>query len=160
MPHLPQARCGQGGFAGRTRVACGALGWSDPARAGAEAEQPGWEKDRSRHQHLAQDRCARRQDRGGARTVVPGTGWRLAMDIILLWTIWATAFSSPPELMALESMCRRTHPEGRITISRELLSWNERNYPAAMIICARQVEANTDEPDSPQSRHSGAKQSI
>ena len=82
------------------------------------------------------------------------------MDIILLWTIWATAFSLPPELTDLESMCRRTHPQGRITISRELLSWNERNYPAAMIICARRVEADTDEPAARQPRHSGAKQSI
>ena len=68
------------------------------------------------------------------------------MGIILIWTIWATAFTSPPQLAELERMCQDTHPEGRITISQELLSWNERHYPAAMIICARQGE--TGEPES------------
>lgn len=69
------------------------------------------------------------------------------MEIVLLWTIWATAFTAPPELDVLEQLCRRSHPDGRITISRELLSWNERHYPAAMIICARpEMKAGSAEP--------------
>ena len=65
------------------------------------------------------------------------------MDVILLWTIWATAITSPPDMEALKIMCRSTHPEGRISISSELLSWNDRRYPAAMVICSRPSDSNT-----------------
>ena len=65
------------------------------------------------------------------------------MEIILLWTIWATAITSPPDVVVLGQMCRDTHPKGRISISQESLSWNERRYPTAMIICARSAEAET-----------------
>ena len=65
------------------------------------------------------------------------------MEIILLWTIWATAITSPPDFVGLGQMCRDTHPKGQISISQELLSWNDRNYPTAMIICARPAEAKT-----------------
>lgn len=79
------------------------------------------------------------------------------MEIILLWTIWATAFSSPPDLEVLEQMCRGTHPEGRITISTEMLAWNERHYPAAMIICARKDRSgsNDEAPAEPLPRTAG-----
>ncbi len=68
------------------------------------------------------------------------------MEVILLWTIWATAITSPPDVVVLEDMCRKTHADGRITISQELLSWNDRHYPTAMIICARPGKGGT--PDS------------
>ncbi len=75
------------------------------------------------------------------------------MNIILIWTIWATAFTAPPEMGVLEQLCRQSHPQGRISVSRELLSWNERHYPAAMIICARpnaeSEESGSDAPEDP-----------
>ncbi len=70
------------------------------------------------------------------------------MEVILLWTIWATAITSPPDVVVLEDMCRNTHADGRITISQEFLSWNDRNYPTAMIICARPAKGGT--PDAEQ----------
>jgi hypothetical protein len=75
------------------------------------------------------------------------------MDIVLIWTIWATAFTAPPQMDVLEQLCRQSHPQGRITVSREFLSWNERHYPAAMIICARPIvesgESGENEPQDP-----------
>ena len=47
---------------------------------------------------------------------------RPAMEIILLWTIWATAITSPPDVVALGQLCRDTHPKGQISISQESLS--------------------------------------
>ncbi len=71
------------------------------------------------------------------------------MEIILLWTIWATAITSPPDVVALGQMCRNTHPKGRISISQESLSWNDRHYPTAMIICARPAETDTPKAEMP-----------
>ncbi len=89
------------------------------------------------------------------------------MNIILIWTIWATAFTAPPEMDVLERLCRSTHPDGRITVSRELLAWNERHYPAAMIICARPTneggapeENSQKEPDAETSGPLAEKHSI
>ncbi len=70
------------------------------------------------------------------------------MDLILLWTIWATAITTPPNVVVLDAMCRATHADARITISQESLSWNDRNYPTAMIICARPAKGGT--PDAEQ----------
>ena len=72
------------------------------------------------------------------------------MDIILLWTIWATAITTSPDVEALGQMCRDTHPKGRISISQESLSWNDRHYPTAMIICARPLETETPNTESPE----------
>ncbi len=71
------------------------------------------------------------------------------MDIILLWTIWATAFTSPPDLETLDRMCRSTHPQGRLSVSQEVLSWNDRHYPAAMIICSRPASTGSGEDATP-----------
>ena len=72
------------------------------------------------------------------------------MEIILLWTIWATVITSPPDVVALGKMCQDTHPKGRISISHESLSWNDRHYPAAMIICARPVKTKTPKAETPE----------
>lgn len=72
------------------------------------------------------------------------------MDVILIWTIWATAFTSPIEMDQLERMCRATHPQGRLSVSREVLSWNERHYPAAMFICSRPGAAESSEDSQPE----------
>ena len=51
--------------------------------------------------------------------------------------MWITAFAAFPELEAIEKMCRQTHPDGRLTRSSEVVAWDERTYPAGMLICAR-----------------------
>ena len=81
------------------------------------------------------------------------------MNIVLIWTIWATAFTTPPEMGVLEQLCRQSHPQGRISVSRELLSWNERHYPAAMIICARPI-AESEESGGDARQDSGAEPSA
>ena len=73
------------------------------------------------------------------------------MEIILLWTIWATVITSPPDVEALGKMCQETHPNGRISISHESLSWNDRHYPTAMIICARPLDTKTPNAETPDS---------
>ncbi len=72
------------------------------------------------------------------------------MDVILIWTIWLTAFTGAPEPEALEKMCKRSHPQATLSHSMEVISWSERIYPAAMVTCARPIEPGGPEQAPPQ----------
>lgn len=65
------------------------------------------------------------------------------MEIILLWTIWITAFTvAPPDLALLKEICQETHPDASLSVSMENVIWDNRRYPTAMLICARQEKVD------------------
>ena len=68
------------------------------------------------------------------------------MELILPWTIWATAFASSPDMAALDRLCRQSQVGARMTVSRETVVWRGKYYETAMLICARPGERGDAEP--------------